>query len=136
MATQITGQMEETFYQSCLLAEMSREWSKIEPAASEKGFQLAWQMSLEAREKAVQIKALQEIVSRWPDPEKASKGEGSVRTVLDLRDELRNAEGRTWALRAVAEEWIRVNPKRGRSALEFATREVLAWKIRSFGTGS
>ncbi len=39
LATQITRQMDETFYQSCLLAEMSREWSRMEPAAAEKGFQ-------------------------------------------------------------------------------------------------
>ena len=64
LATQITRQMEEAFYQSCLLAEMSREWSKMEPAAAEKGFQLAWRMSLAAREKAGQIKPLKEIGSR------------------------------------------------------------------------
>ena len=123
LASQITRQMDEAFYQSCLLAEMSREWSTLEPAAAEKGFQLAWRMALAAREKAVQIKPLREVVSEWPDPEKASKGKVSFDTVLDLRDELRNAEGGTWALRVIAQEWIRINPKGGRAALEFATQE-------------
>ena len=125
LATQMTRRMDEVFYQACLLAEMSREWSKLEPAAAEKGFQLAWRMALAAREKAVQIKPLREIVSQWPDPEKASQGKVSFDTVLDLRDELRNAEGPTWALRVIAEEWIRVNPKSGRPALEFTTHEDL-----------
>lgn len=126
LATRVTRQMDETFYQSCLLAEMSREWSRIEPAAAEKGFRLAWRMSLAAREKADQILPLKEFVSRWPDPAKAAQEEIQFDTVLDLHDELRNAEGRTWSLRAVAEEWVRVNPKEGRSALEFVTKEALA----------
>ena len=44
--------------------------------------------------------------------------------VLDLRDDLRAIEGRTWALRAIAEEWWQANPKKGREALESATREA------------
>ncbi len=40
------------FYQSCLLAEMSREWSKLEPAALKRGFSLPgrcpWQPVKEA----------------------------------------------------------------------------------------
>ena len=126
VAGQITRQMEETFYLSCLLAEMSREWARIEPSASERGFQLAWQTSLDAREKAGKVGVLKEIVSRWPDREKALREGVLFEKVLDLRDEIRNARGRTWALRAVAEEWIRVNPKGGRSALDFATKEALA----------
>jgi hypothetical protein len=126
LATRVTRQMEETFYQSCLLAEMSREWSRIEPAAAEKGFRLAWRISLAAREKAGQTQPLKEFVSRWPDPANAAQEKIQFDTVLDLRDELRNTEGRTWSLRAVAEEWVRVNPKEGRLALEFATGEALA----------
>ena len=126
LANHITRQMEETFYQSCLLAEMSREWAKIEPSEAEKGFRLAWQMSLTAREKAGQTQTLQEIASRRPDQEKATQEKIKEDTLLDLRDELRNADRRTWALRAIAEEWMQVNPKGGRLALEYATKEALA----------
>jgi hypothetical protein len=126
VATQITGQIEEAFHQSCLLAEMSREWSRIDPAASEKGFQLAWQMALAARERARQAQVLREIASRWPDEAKASQDKVHFNTVLDLRDELQAIQGRTWALRAVAEEWVQANPRGGRLALEFATGEALA----------
>jgi hypothetical protein len=125
VARQSAGKMEETFYQSFLLAEMAREWSKIESGPAEKAFQLAWQMALTAREKANQTRALQEVVSRWPDPEQALREKVNFDSVLDLRDELRNANGRTWALRAVAEEWVQANEKKGRGALEFALQEAM-----------
>ncbi|HSB04790.1 MAG TPA: hypothetical protein VLK23_06300 [Thermodesulfobacteriota bacterium] len=126
LATEITRQMEETFNQSCLLAEMSREWSKMEPASAKRGFQLAWHLSMAAREKAGEIKPLKELALQWTDRSKASKEKIDSDTVLDLRDELWNSEGRTWALRTIAEEWVQVNPKAGRSALELATKEALA----------
>jgi hypothetical protein len=124
-ATQCSGKMEETFYQSLLLAEMAREWSKIEPGPAEKAFQLAWQMALTARERANQARALQELVARWPDPKQAAKERVNFDSVLDLRDELRNVSGRTWALRAVAEEWTQANGKKGRAALEMALQEAM-----------
>ena len=69
-----------------LLAEMAREWSKIEPGPAEKAFQLAWQMALTARERANQARALQELVARWPDPKQAAKERVNFDSVLDLRD--------------------------------------------------
>lgn len=125
VATQISGKMEEAFYQSLLLAEMAREWSKIESGPAEKAFQLAWQMALAAREKASQARALQEIVTRWPDPKQAANEKVNFDSVLDLRDELRNVSDRTWALRAVAEEWTEANGKKGRGALDFALQEAM-----------
>ena len=125
VATQTSSKMEETFYQSLRLAEMAREWSKIESGSAEKAFQLAWQMALAAREKANQARALQEIVARWPDPGQAAKERVNFDAVLDLRDELRNVSERTWALRAVAEEWTGANGKKGRGALDFALQEAM-----------
>jgi len=125
VASQSSGKMEETFYQSFLLAEMARQWSKIETIPAEKAFHLAWQMALRAREKAAPIKDLKEVVSRWPNQAEALKEKVNFDSVLDLGDELRNADGRTWALRAVAEEWIQVNRQKGRAALEFAFQEAL-----------
>ncbi len=49
-------------------------------------------------------------------------------TVLDLRDELENGTSRTWALRAIAEEWYKVNGKKGRKALEYASQQALTIK--------
>lgn len=125
VATQSSSKMEETFYQSLLLAQMAREWSKIDSASAEKAFQLAWQMALTAREKANRAKALQELVARWPDPKQAAREKVNFDSVLDLRDELRNVSDRTWALRAVAEEWAQANGKKGRGALEFALQETM-----------
>lgn len=125
VATQSSSKIEETFSHSLLLAEMAREWSKIESGPAEKAFQLAWQMALTAREKANQIRALQEVVSRWPDQEQALKEKVNFDSVLDLRDELRNVSERTWPLRAVAEEWVQANEKKGRGALEFALQEAM-----------
>jgi len=124
-ARQSSGKMEETFYQSLLLAEMAREWSKIEPGSAEKAFQLAWQMALTARERVKPARALQELVARWPDPKQAAKERVHFDSVLDLRDELRNGSGRTWALRAVAEEWAQAYGRKGRGALELALQEAM-----------
>ena len=55
----------------------------------------------------------------------AAKQKVNFDRVLDFREDLRAIEGRTWALRAIAEEWVRINPKKGREALEFATREAM-----------
>ncbi len=125
VATQASSKTEEAFYQSFLLAEMASEWSKIESGPAEKAFQLAWKMALTVREKADEIRSLKEVVSRWPDQGEASKQKVNFDAVLDLRDEIRNAEGRTWALRAIAEEWIEVNKKEGRKVLETASEETL-----------
>lgn len=132
VASQTTSQMEETFYQSFLLAEMAKEWSKIEPASAEKAFELAWQMALSARKKVSQIDALQDVAYQWPDQAKASKERVIFDMVLDLRDEIRNADGRTWALRAIAEEWVQANEKKGRIFLESASREALGIKDTEF----
>jgi len=128
VATRSISRMEETFSLSLLLTEMAGEWSKIEPGPAEKAFQLAWQMTLVAREQAGQTKSLGGIVSRWPDRAEAVKQKVNFDTVLDLREELRNADPRAWALRAVAEEWVEANGKKGRMALEFASKEALAMK--------
>ena len=125
VATQSSSKMEESSYQSLLLAEMAREWSKIESGPAEKAFELAWQMALRAREEGGRTRALKEVVSRWPDAEHASKEKVNFDSVLDLQDELRKANGRTWALRAVAEAWIQLNKKEGRRALEFTLQETM-----------
>ena len=125
VATHSSSKMEETFYQSLQLAEMAREWSKIESGSAEKAFQLAWQMALTAREKASRVRALQELVARWPDPQQAANEKVNFDSVLDLRDELRDASERTWGLRAVAEEWTEANGKKGRGALEFSLQEAM-----------
>jgi len=124
-ASQSLGRMEEAFYQSYLLADMAREWSKMDRNAAEKAFQLAWQMALRARENVDQIKGLREVLSQWPDQAEARKKGVNFDLVLDLRDELRQAEGRTWGLRAVAEQWLQVDEKKGRGALEFVSQEAL-----------
>ena len=118
VATKSTTKMEETFCQSILLAEIAREWSKIEPGSAEKAFELAWQIALKARGKAGVVQSL------WPHQADASKEKVNLDTVLDLRDEIRNAEGRTWALRVVAEEWIEVDERKGLTALDYASREA------------
>jgi hypothetical protein len=122
VATKSTTKMEESFYQSILLAETAKDWSKIEPNPAGKGFELAWHIALKAREKAGQLRSL------WPDEAEPSKQKVNFDTLLDLRDELRNAEGRTWALREIAEEWIKIDKTKGRIALEYATRETLAMR--------
>ena len=124
VASQCTSRMEESFYQSFLLAEMARDWAKIDAGSAEKGFKLAWQMAMAAREKAGQTKELNGFVSQWPSQAEALKHKVHYDTLLDLRDEMRNTEGRAWGLRAVAEEWAHVDTKKGRKALEFVSREA------------
>ncbi|MDH4265213.1 MAG: hypothetical protein OEW45_06205 [Deltaproteobacteria bacterium] len=131
VASQSSRRMEETFSQAIVLADLAREWSKIEAGPSEKAFQLSWQMALNAREKANQVAMLEAVVSEWPDRETARKQGVDFNTVLDLRDELRSAKGRSWGLRAVAEEWARAIPHQGRSALESASQETLKIKDRT-----
>jgi hypothetical protein len=122
VATKSTAKMEERFYRSIQLAEMAEEWSKIEPNSAEKGFELAWKIALNTREKAGLLKSL------WPDETEPPKQKVNLDTLLDLRDEIQNAERRTWALRQVAEEWIKTNQRKGRIALEYASRETLAMR--------
>ena len=130
VVTQSSRSMEETFSQSIVLADLARQWSKIEAGPSEKAFQLSWQIARRAREKANQVATLEAAISPWPDREMAQKQGVDFNTVLDLRDELRSVKGRTWGLRAVAEEWARTNPHQGRGALESASQETLKIKDR------
>jgi len=122
VATKSNAKMEERFYRSILMAEMAKEWSKIEPSPAEKAFELAWEIALKSREKARELRSL------WPAESDPPKQKVNPDTLLDLRDEIRNAEGRTWALRQVAEEWIKTNERKGRLALEYASRETLAMR--------
>jgi hypothetical protein len=45
----------------------------MEPAAAERGFQLAWHLTMAAREKAGETKPLKELALQWTDRSKASK---------------------------------------------------------------
>ncbi|MCX5907564.1 MAG: hypothetical protein NTY64_10350, partial [Deltaproteobacteria bacterium] len=128
VAVQNTAKLEESSYQSILIAEMAREWAGIEAAPAEKALQLSWDMALAARKKGGEIAGQRELLSRWPDPASALKDNVSFDAVLDLRDEIRFADGRLWALRAVAEAWGQVNAKKGRDALDWVTREALGMK--------
>jgi hypothetical protein len=122
VAAKSTTKMEEGFYQSIVLAEMAGEWSNIEPDPAEKAFELAWQSALRVREKAEELRSL------WPDEAGPPKQKVNPDTLLDLRDELWNAEARTWAFREIAAEWIKTNKRKGRIALEYASRETLAMR--------
>ena len=124
VAGQAAGKIEEGFYQSILLARMARGWSRVDPGATEKAFQLAWKMALAHRQDMEKLRSFKEEVSRYPDRSAAVKEKVNYDTVLDLRDELRNVDSRTWALRAVAEEWARADEKNGREALEEASRKT------------
>lgn len=124
VATQTSSSVEESFYCSILLAQMAGEWSQIDPMGSDQAFQLAWKMALKSQEETGKLRSIQEVVSRWPDRTEADKNKVNFDTVLDLRDQVRNTEGRTWALRAVAEEWVRANEKKGRPALESASQKT------------
>ncbi|MDI6755896.1 MAG: hypothetical protein QME78_16075, partial [Thermodesulfobacteriota bacterium] len=119
-----SGKMEETFYSAIILSGMAGEWAKIEPGAAEKAFQLAWQMALDTWKKSDLVKDLKEIAVRWPDEKMAVKDGVDFEKVQDLREEIRKAEGGIWALRAVAEEWSQVNPRKGLEALAFVLQEV------------
>jgi hypothetical protein len=126
------NQMEETFFLSSLLAEMAEEWTKIESGPPEKAFQLAWKMAITAKEKSNQTKDLWNLVPARMEHEEAVKRRVDLDTVLDLSDELRSVEGRTWGLRAVAERWSQVNKEKGRIALEFASIEAMRMRDAEF----
>ncbi len=126
LASRKSSRMEEAFYQSVVLAQMGREWAKLEAAQAEKALALSWDMALAAREKGKELPHSHGLLARWKDETDAQKDEVSWDTVLDLRDELRSLDWRTWALRAVAEEWSQVDGRKGRAALEKTTQEALA----------
>ena len=124
VAARLTAKVEDRFSESILLAQVARDWARIDGPGGEKTFQLAWRMALKAREEGRQIGPLKKVVEQWPNPVEAARQKVNFDAVLDLRDDLRAIEGRTWALRAIAEEWWQANPKKGREALESATREA------------
>ena len=128
VATRAAGRVEEGFHQSILVAQLARDWSQVDPSAAEKAFHLAWKMAIAGTEESVKLRSFQERISRWPDRSAAVKEKVDYDTVLDLRDESRNADSRSWGLRAVAEEWLRANEKNGRQALEFATQKAMEIK--------
>lgn len=132
VANRSLNRMEETFSLAILLAEVAGEWAKLDPAAADNAFQIAWQMALTAREQAGQAGALRGVISRWPDRAEALKEKVNFDAVLDLSDEIRSADSRAWALRAVAEEWVETHEKKGKAALEYTSREVLAIKDAEF----
>lgn len=125
VAVHTSQRMEKSFSQSILLADLAREWAKFEAGPAEGAFQLSWQMAWRAREITRQAEILEEVISQWPDQETARAQGVDFNAALDLRDELRSVKGRTWALRAVAEEWGRAGLPQGRRALEFASQETL-----------
>ncbi len=125
VASEISRRTEESFSQSVLLANLAREWTKLEAGPAEGAFHLSWQLALRAREIGRQAEILEENIARWPDQEAARAQGVDFNTVLDLRDELRSVKDRSWALRAIAEEWIRASLPQGRKALEFASQETL-----------
>ena len=124
VAAKLTAKVEDRFSSSILLAETARDWARIDGPNSEKAFQLAWRMALQGREEGRQVASLKKVVEQWPNPAEALKQKVNFDAVLDLRDDLKAIEERTWALRAIAEEWFQTNPKKGREALEAATREA------------
>lgn len=124
VAAKLTAKVESQFAASILLAGAARETARFDGPGSDRVFQLAWRMALKARDEGGQIAALKKIAAEWPNPMEAVKRKVNFDAVLDLRDDLKSIEGRTWGLRAVAEEWAQANPKQGREALEFATRET------------
>jgi len=126
IATRHLGRMEDLFYQSALLASVAREWASVDGPGAEKAFQLAWDMALAARKSEEELRTLREVSENWKDEESARKDGVNWETILDLRDELRRMDARTWGPRAVAEQWMEVNAKQGKAALEKATQEAFA----------
>ena len=124
VTAKLAARVEEQFSAAILLAGAAREYARIDSLSSDRAFQLAWRMALKGREEGTRIAPLKKIAEQWPNPVEAVKQKVDFDAVLDLRDDLRAIEGRTWAVRAVAEEWYQANPKKGREALEFATREA------------
>ncbi len=129
IAGKLTARAEDQFATAILLAETAGDWARLDAESAGKAFQLAWRLALRGREEGAQIAPLRKVAEQWPNPAEAARQKVNFDQVLDLRDDLKALEGRTWALRAVAEEWIRGNPQKGREALEFAVRE--ARSIRS-----
>ncbi|NWF56697.1 MAG: hypothetical protein HXY45_18090, partial [Syntrophaceae bacterium] len=121
---QTAAKIEEGLDRSILLARLAREWSRIDPRAGEKAFHLAWRMALAQRGEGERLRPFWGMVERFPDRTAALQQKVSYDTVLDLRDDLRNADSRVWAMRAVAEEWVRMDGKAGRQALEFASQKA------------
>ncbi len=140
VAGQSAARIEEGFHLSILMARLARDWSQVDPGGSEKAFQLAWKMALAYRQDGEKLRSFEEGIAGYPDRSAAVKQKVNYDAVLDLRDELRNMDSRTWALRAVAEEWARTDEKRGRQALEDASRkteeirdpEMRDWDLKSF----
>jgi hypothetical protein len=128
VAARVSSNIDEGYYSSIILAQMAREWSLIDRAGSGRAFELAWKTALENREEASLLRSFQELLSRWPDRAEASRKKVNFDTVLDLRDEIREADGRTWALRAIAEEWVQADEKKGKAALESACQKTLEIK--------
>ncbi len=128
VARQVSGQVEDGFHRSVLLAQMARHWASIDRQEAERTFELAWKIASQAQEKSENLERLEPIVSRWPEPSAAASEKVNWDSVLDLRDQLRQFRGRTWALRVVAEEWLKVDPVRGRQALERALQEAASGK--------
>jgi hypothetical protein len=128
LARQVSGEVEETFRRSILLAEMGRDWALLDGQGAERSFELAWKGAFQAREKSRRLQGLEPVVSRFPDASSAAKEKVDFDSVLDLRDQLRSIQQRTWAMRAVAEEWLKVNPAKGRQALENVFRKAAALK--------
>ena len=124
VAAKLTAKVEDQFSASIHLAEAARDWARIDGPNGERAFQLAWRMALRAREEGRQITPLKKVAEQWPNPAEAVKQKVNFDAVLDLRDDLKAIEGRTWALRAIAEEWRQADPQKGREALESATREA------------
>ena len=124
VAAKLTARVEDQFSASIYLAEAARDWARIDGPNGERAFQLAWRMALRAREEGRQIATLKKVAEAWSNPAEAVKQKVNFDAVLDLRDDLKAIEGRTWALRAIAEEWREANPQKGREALESATREA------------
>jgi hypothetical protein len=125
VAAQVSRAVEDEFHRSILLAQMAGDWSKMDPEGAEQAFRLASKMALNAGEKAGELGAFRDLVSQISDRTEAGRRKVNFDTVLDLKDEIRSAEGRAWALRAVAEEWVRADAKRGRPALEAALQKAL-----------
>jgi hypothetical protein len=124
VAGQAAGKIEDGFYLSILVARLARDWSQVDSGAAEKAFQLAWKMALAYRQDGEKLRSFEERIARYPDRSAAAKEKVNYDAVLDLRDELRNVDSRTWPLRAVAEEWARADAKNGRQALEDASRKT------------
>ena len=124
VAARLSASVEDNFHSAVLLAQLAKDWARIEPANGDKAFQLAWQMALKTREESSQAAQIKKVAEQWPTPVDAARQKVNFDAVLNLRDELKGIEGRTWALRAIAEEWSQVHPQEGRRALDSATQEA------------